>query len=486
MTDTDGKNGASDGRKRIVPVVLAGGTGTRLWPISRTARPKQFLALTGEHSLLQETLLRLSRDPRYDAPIIVTNELYRFLVAEQAQEVGVEAMRIVLEPVARNTAPAIAAASLLAADKSDDVLVHVLPSDHRIKVDDAYIHALDVAEAAALAGRLATFGIEPFEPATGFGYIEAGDPLPSGAHDVRRFVEKPSADSAAEMIATGSYYWNSGMFLFKASVFLEECQKLVPEVHAAAFDAVNKAVQDFDFHRLDAEAFSRSPSISVDYAVFEKTELAAVVPAPIDWSDLGSWDAVWKSGSRDEHDNLGMGKVTLNAMSGSLVISEKHHVVVDGLDDIAVLASEDAIYVGRLSAAQSVGDIVKRLKADPATQNLTETHQTSYRPWGGYSSVLNGERFQVKRLFVKPGKRLSLQKHFHRSEHWVVVRGTAEVQLGEEVLTLQENESIYIPQGELHRLSNPGKILLELVEVQTGSYLGEDDIVRIEDEFGRT
>lgn len=482
MTDTRNENG----QKRIIPLVLAGGTGTRLWPISRTARPKQFLALTGEHSLLQETLLRLARDPRYDAPIIVTNELYRFLVAEQAQEVGIEAARIVLEPVARNTAPAIVAASLLALGRSDDVVVHVLPSDHRIAVDEAYTHALDVAEAAARDGRLVTFGIKPSEPATGFGYIEAGEPLGSGAHDVRRFVEKPDADRAAEMIAKGSFYWNSGMFLFGASVFLAECQKLIPDVFAAASEAVNKAVQDFDFQRLDAEAFSRSPSISVDYAVFEKTALAAVVPAPIAWSDLGSWDAVWKSGSRDERDNLGLGNVTLNAMSGSLVISEKHHVVVDGLDDLAVLASEDAIYVGRLSAAQSVGDVVRRLKADPATQHLTETHQTSYRPWGGYSSVVNGERFQVKRLFVKPGKRLSLQKHFHRSEHWVVVRGTAEVQLGEDIVTLRENESIYIPQGAMHRLSNPGKILLELIEVQTGSYLGEDDIVRIEDEFGRT
>lgn len=474
-----------DGQRPIVPVVLAGGTGTRLWPISRTARPKQFLALTGEHSLLQETLLRLSGDPRYGAPIIVTNELYRFLVAEQAQEVGIDLAHIVLEPVARNTAPAIVAASLLALAQTDETLVHVLPSDHRIKVDDAYTKALDIAQAAATDGRLVTFGIKPFEPATGFGYIEAGEALASGAHDVRRFVEKPNAEHAAEMIATGSYYWNSGMFLFQASAFLKECQKLAPEVHAAAFDAVGKAVQDFDFHRLDAEAFARSPGISVDYAVFEKTALAAVVPAPIDWSDLGSWDAVWKSGSRDAHDNMEVGHVTLNAMSGSLVISEKHHVVVDGLDDVAVLASEDAIYVGRLSAAQSVGEVVKRLKADPATRYLTETHQTSYRPWGGYSSVLNGERFQVKRLFVKPGKRLSLQKHFHRSEHWIVVRGTAEVQVGEEVVTLRENESIYIPQGAMHRLSNPGKILLELIEVQTGSYLGEDDIVRIEDEFGR-
>ena len=470
---------------RIAPVILAGGTGTRLWPISRTARPKQFLALTGAHSLFQETLLRLAADPRYGAPLVVTNHDYRFLVAEQAQEVGIGLAGIVLEPAARNTAPAIAAAALIVARDDEDRLVHVLPSDHSITVDAAYCEALDTAERAAREGRLVTFGITPSEPATGFGYIEAGAALASGARQVARFVEKPDAARAAEMIAAGSFYWNSGMFVFRAGDFLAEGRRLAPEVFAAAEEAVDKARDDLDFSRLDAASFSGAPSISVDYAIFEKTGLAAVVPAAIAWSDLGSWDAVWKSGERDAQGNLGLGRVTLNALSGSLVISEKHHVVVDGLDDVAVLASEDAVYVGRLSSAQSVGEVVRRLRADPATRALTEIHQTSYRPWGGYSSVLNGERFQVKRLFVKPGKRLSLQKHFHRSEHWVVVRGTAEVQVGNSVRTLRENESVYIPQGELHRLSNPGKILLELIEVQTGSYLGEDDIVRLEDEFGR-
>lgn len=477
---------ASCPAQRIVPVILAGGSGTRLWPISRTARPKQFLALLGEHSLFQQTLLRLKGDPRYGAPIVITNEDYRFLVAEQAHEVGIVPASIVLEPVARNTAPAIVAASVMAARDGSDPLVHVLPSDHGIVVDDAYAKALDSAQAAAQAGRLATFGIDPTEPATEFGYIEAGESLPSGARQVARFVEKPDAQRAAEMIAAGSHYWNSGMFLFLASAFLAESEKLAPEIHAAASAAVATGRADLDFYRLDAASFAQAPSISVDYAIFEKTHLAAVVPASIHWSDLGSWTAVWKSGARDAQDNLGVGKVTLNASSHSLVMSESHHVVLDGLDDVAVLASEDAVYVGRLSAAQSVGDVVKRLKADPQTRHFTEIHRTSYRPWGGYTSVLNGERFQVKRLFVKPGSRLSLQKHMHRSEHWVVVRGIAEVQVGESVRLLHENESIYIPRGELHRLANPGKIELEVVEVQTGDYLGEDDIIRIEDEFGRT
>lgn len=472
-------------RAKLVPILLAGGTGTRLWPMSRTAKPKQFLALVGQNSLFQETLLRLAGDERYDSPIVITNENYRFLVAEQAQEVGVELSAMLLEPVARNTAPAIAAAVIAGMAKSGDALFHVLPSDHVILADAAYREALDTAEAAAREGALVTFGIAPTEPATGFGYIEAGQALPSGAFRVARFVEKPPLERARELVAAGSYSWNSGMFLFSGAAFLEECAALAPEVHDAAKEAVAAARHDLDFLRLDEKSFASAPDISVDYAIFEKTARAAVVPASIQWSDLGSWDAVWKTGARDEAGNFGFGPVTLNALSNSLAISEKHHVVVDGLEDVAVLASEDAIYVGRLSSAQSVGAVVKQLKADPITRGLTETHLTSYRPWGGYSSVLNGERFQVKRLFVKPGKRLSLQKHFHRSEHWVVVRGTAEVQVGEETRTLRENESVYIPQGTIHRLSNPGKILLELIEVQTGSYLGEDDIIRIEDEFGR-
>ena len=469
----------------ITPIILAGGKGTRLWPMSRSARPKQFLALTGDLSLFQKTLQRLSDSSRYNPPIIITNSDYRFLVAEQALECGVALQAILLEPVARNTGPAIAAATIVAAEHNDNQLVYILPSDHDITINEAYTRAVDAAVCAAKTGRLVTFGIKPTEPATGFGYIEAGEDEQNGTCKVTRFVEKPDAERAKELVASGNYFWNSGMFLFNAKAFFDECTRLAPAVYDAAHASVSSAQADLDFIRLDADTFAAAPDISVDYAIFEKTNLASVVPSPIAWSDLGSWDAVWKSGNRDTHGNLQRGAVSLSNVNNSLVISEKLHVSVDGLEDVAVIASEDAVYVGRLSNAQNVGAVVKNLRANPATLALTEDHLTSYRPWGGYTSVLNGERFQVKRLFVKPGKRLSLQKHHHRSEHWIVVRGIAEVQIGETTQTLRENQSVYIPQGDLHRLSNLGKILLELVEVQTGSYLGEDDIIRIEDEFGR-
>ena len=473
-------------QSKIVPVILCGGKGTRLWPLSRAARPKQFLPLTGDLSLYQKTLQRLDDPERYAAPIVITNNEYRFLVAEQAQECGVALEAILLEPVARNTAAAIAAAAFVVISKDPDALMHVLPSDHEIAIDAAYLDAVATAAAAAADGRLTTFGITPSEPATGFGYIEAGAALASGALAVSRFVEKPIREKAEEMLAAGNFYWNSGMFLFRAQVFLDECEKLAPGVHEAAGRAVAGARADLDFMRLEEQSFAAAPDISVDYAVFEKTDLAAVVPSPIVWSDLGSWDAVWKASPHDAAGNLTRGATSLSNTTGSLVVSEHLHVAVDGLDDVAVIVSEDAVFVGRLSSAQNVGTIVRALQADQATSALTEKHPTDYRPWGGYTSLISGERFQVKRIFVKPGKRLSLQKHHHRSEHWIIVRGTADVQVGDTITTLSENESVYIPQGDIHRLTNPGKIVLELIEVQTGSYLGEDDIIRLDDEFGRS
>jgi len=352
-------------------------------------------------------------------------------------------------------------------------------------VDDNYRWSLDVAEAASRAGKLVTFGISPTAPETGYGYIEAGAASGDGAHAVARFVEKPDLARAEAMLAKGGYYWNSGTFMFAAGTFLAETVNLAPETASAAKAAVAAAKSDLDFIRLDTEAFGLAPNISVDYAIFEKSAKVALVPVTYPWSDLGAWDAVWKASEKDASGNVTMGDVTLGNTRNALVVTDKAHVVVEGLDDVIVIASEDAIYVGRQAEAQKVGAAVKRLKADPKTTTLTEIHKTAYRPWGGYSSVLHGDRFQVKRLFVKPGKKLSLQKHHHRAEHWVVVSGTAEVTIDGNVTMLTENQSIYLPLGCVHRLANPGKILLELVEVQTGSYLGEDDIVRIEDEFGR-
>lgn len=470
----------------IVPVILAGGQGTRLWPMSRSARPKQFLPLTGPTSLFQQTLQRVSDPARYAAPVVVTNAEYRFLVGEQAQEVDVTPAAVLLEPVARNTAAAIAAAAAYVSRAfGADAVIHVLASDHAVAPDDNYWWSIGAAAAAARDGSLVTFGISPTAPETGYGYVEAGDAVGHGVHAVRRFVEKPDRENAERMIAEGNYYWNSGIFMLGVRTFLDEVEVLAPEVHAAARQAVENARTDLDFTRLDEAAFAASPSISVDYAIFEKSARVVVVPVTFAWSDLGAWDAVWKQSSKDSAGNVATANVTLSNTSNSLVMTERAHVAVEGLDDVAVIVSEDAVFVGRLSQAQRVGQMVKSLRADRATSALTEIHRTAYRPWGGYSSVLNGDRFQVKRLFVKPGKKLSLQKHHHRAEHWVVVSGTAEVTIDGRTQMLSENESVYLPLGCVHRLANPGKILLELIEVQTGSYLGEDDIIRIEDEFGR-
>lgn len=472
---------------KIVPVIMAGGKGTRLWPLSRAAAAKQFIRFLGDETLLQKTLMRVSDEALYDAPLVVTNEDFRFLVAEQARELDVKLDGIVLEPEARNTAAAVAAAAVIVSQRHGrDALIQILPSDHEITVDDTYRACVASAADAARSGKIVTFGITPTEPATGYGYIEIGAEIGNGVHEVSRFVEKPTADVAQQMLDRGNFAWNSGMFVFSAGSMIEELKALAPDVLAAVERSVEKAQGDLDFTRLDAETFAEAPSISIDYAVMEKTANAAVVPAAITWSDLGSWDAIWKLAGGDENGNVVNGNATVSDTKNSLVMSREAHLAVQGMDGVAVIASEDAVYVGRLDRSQDVGNLVKLLAADKETAGLTENHPTALRPWGGYTSVLNGDRFQVKRLFVNPEKKLSLQKHFHRAEHWVCVRGTAEVTIDDKVTVLHENQSIYIPQGSVHRLANPGKIQLEVIEVQTGSYLGEDDIIRLVDEFGRS
>lgn len=472
---------------KIVPVIMAGGKGTRLWPLSRAAAAKQFIRFLGDETLLQKTLMRVSDEALYDAPLVVTNEDFRFLVAEQARELDVKLDGIVLEPEARNTAAAVAAAAVIVSQRHGrDALIQILPSDHEITVDDTYRACVASAADAARSGKIVTFGITPTEPATGYGYIEIGPEIGNGVHEVSRFVEKPNADVAQQMLDSGNFAWNSGMFVFSAGRMIEELKALAPEVLAAVEKSVEKAQGDLDFTRLDTETFAEAPSISIDYAVMEKTANAAVVPAAITWSDLGSWDAIWKLAGGDENGNVVNGNATVSDTKNSLVMSREAHLAVQGMDGVAVIASEDAVYVGRLDRSQDVGNLVKLLAADKETAGLTENHPTALRPWGGYTSVLNGDRFQVKRLFVNPEKKLSLQKHYHRAEHWVCVRGTAEVTIDDKVTVLHENQSIYIPQGSVHRLANPGKIQLEVIEVQTGSYLGEDDIIRLVDEFGRS
>lgn len=472
--------------KKIVPVIMAGGKGTRLWPLSRSSAPKQFIQVVDEKTLFQETLERVADAAFYEAPVVITNQDFRFTVAEQAREVGVTLSAIILEPVARNTAAAIAAVAFhLKKTFGEDAILQLLASDHEIDAGRDWNDAVATARQTAASGKIVTFGIQPSEPATGYGYIEKGEALASGAFKVKRFVEKPQLAVAEEMLATGRFFWNSGIFMSRVDLLLSELEAFAPAVYEAAAAAVTAAATDLDFVRLDQASFRASPDISIDYAVMEKTENAAVVTSAFSWSDLGSWDAVWKLGDKDTSGNVVIGHATVMNTENSLVLSRASHVAVQGLKDVAVIASEDAVYVGRLDEAQEVGKLVKVLALSKETSRLTETHPTAYRPWGGYTSLLNGDRFQVKRLFVLPGKKLSLQKHFHRSEHWICVKGTAEVTLGDKVMFVSENESVYIPQGDLHRLYNPGKIMLEMIEVQTGSYLGEDDIVRISDEFGR-
>lgn len=463
----------------ILPVILSGGSGTRLWPLSRESYPKQFLPLTGDRTMLQATWLRVAAIAGR-APLIVANEDHRFVAAEQLQQVGVKPQAILLEPMGRNTAPAIAAAALEATRNGDDALLLVLPSDHVITKEKQFQDAVLVAAESARSGKLVTFGIVPTAPETGYGYIKAS--TGTGARPVDRFVEKPDMATAQGYLASGEYFWNSGMFLFKASRYLEELAKHNPTILESTRKAWAAATRDTDFVRLDKQAFNQVPSDSIDYAVMEKTGDAAVVPLEAGWSDVGSWTALREVSEQDTNGNAHHGDVIAIDCRNTFAYGDRLIAMI-GLEDVVVVETNDAVLVGKSEYMQQVKDVVARLKAEGRSE--ASWHRKVYRPWGAYDSIDNGERFQVKRITVKPGGTLSLQMHHHRAEHWIVVSGTAEVTRGDEVLLLTENQSTYIPLGVTHRLRNPGKLPLELIEVQSGSYLGEDDIVRFEDTYGR-
>jgi mannose-1-phosphate guanylyltransferase/mannose-1-phosphate guanylyltransferase/mannose-6-phosphate isomerase len=472
---------------RITPVILSGGAGTRLWPLSREQFPKQLLPLAGQRSMIQETLLRFADPKHFAAPIVVTNEETRFTVAEQLRSIALAAAALVLEPVGRNTAPAVTAAALLAFESDPDAILLVVPSDHVI--GDVQGFLAEVARALPAArddGRLVTFSILPTRPETGYGYIRQGAPLPGHplVHAVGAFVEKPDEERARGFLTAGDYFWNSGMFLFTAASFLAEIERHAPEVLRAVRAAVAGRTVDLDFTRLEAAAFAASPGISIDYAVMEKTARAATVPCDIGWTDVGAWQELWRIAEKDAAGNALLGDVVAEQSRNCYVRSEGPLTAVVGVEDLVVVVTGDAVLVTRQDRTQDVKLIVDRLRQEGRSE-LTLPERV-HRPWGYYQTIHQGDRFQVKRLTIKPGGKLSLQKHYHRAEHWVVVNGTALVTRGEETVLFHENESVYIPLGSLHRLENPGKVPLCLIEVQSGAYLGEDDIVRVEDTYGRT
>ncbi|MEH6580944.1 MAG: mannose-1-phosphate guanylyltransferase/mannose-6-phosphate isomerase [Halioglobus sp.] len=467
----------------LVPVLLSGGVGSRLWPVSREAHPKQFLPLAGELSMLQDTLQRTA-DLEAAAPIVVCNEDHRFMVAEQLRQVDLQASAIILEPQGRNTAPAVALAALQAVGSDPDAVLLVLPADHLIQDVVAFVTAVGRALPLAAKGQLMTFGVQPTQPETGYGYIKCGQQIDSDLYQLDRFVEKPDLATAGEYLASGEYLWNSGMFLLGAGAYLKELEQLAPELLQACRQAMAAASTDLDFVRPEREAFLSCPSDSIDYAVMEKTTSGAVVSLDCGWSDVGAWSALWEVASRDEAGNASVGDIMLDDCRDSYFRSESRLVAATGVDNIVVIETADAVLVADRDKVQDVKRIVNRLKAEQRPE--ASLHRRVYRPWGSYESLVTEQRFQVKRIIVNPGETLSLQMHHHRAEHWIVVHGTAEVTCEDKVFMLGEDESTYIPLGHKHRLANPGRIALELIEVQSGAYLGEDDIVRFEDVYGRS
>ncbi len=471
----------------IIPVILSGGSGSRLWPLSRKSRPKQFLHLSGTSDTMLQSTVKRGQLVSSDAPIIVSSETHRFLAAEQLREINVSDAAIILEPVARNTAPAICLAALVAMEKDRNAVLLVMPADHFIPDHDKCAKYLKTGIEAARSDKIVCFGITPTAPETGYGYIKADKgnvQTIAPIYPIKEFTEKPSQTNAKKLIESGDHYWNSGIFSFKASVFINELEKFEPEIVPICRESLKHSQSDLDFTRIDAQSFSTAKDISVDYALMEKTDKAVIVPMDIDWSDVGSWGALWHLGNKDSQQNVGIGDILLDHVTNSYIHSSSRLVSVVGLDDVVVVETKDAVLVAAKDKVQNVRNIVTQLGQLDRNEHLL--HREVYRPWGKYDSIDSGDRYQVKRITVNPGEKLSVQMHHHRSEHWVVVKGTAKVTKGEETFLVGENQSTYIPLGYIHALENPGKVPLELIEVQSGTYLGEDDIVRLEDRYGRS
>ena len=468
---------------KIIPVILSGGSGRRLWPLSREEHPKQYLPLVGDNTMLQETILRLNGLDSLSDPIIICNAGHRFLVAEQCQQIGIKNPTILLEPVGRNTAPAIAAAALQSLKDLEDPILLVLSADHVIQDVGAFHEAIDIASLQAQGGKLATFGIVPTDANTGYGYIKSSKENNNGAHKAEEFVEKPDLKTAQFYLEQGSYLWNSGMFMFKAQTFIDELTRYAPNIVTSVNNSVNNALQDLDFIRLEKQDFESSPSDSIDYALMEKSNNVVVVPLDAQWSDIGSWPALYDIGTKDSQGNVFKGDVITQDVTNSYINANQHMLVAIGIDNLIIIDTPDATFIATQDKAHEVKSIVESIKA--SGRGEFTTHRKVYRPWGWYDSIESGEHFQVKRLRVKPGSKLSLQMHHKRAEHWVVVIGTATVTSGEQTFTLNKGESTYIPICTIHALENQTNEPLEVIEVQSGFYLGEDDIVRYEDVYGR-